>query len=231
MTDAGELATLAAHGITSISLAARAFNQDVKIGANAIVATSTFTKANGGTGTIGAAALAYRPTRMRSSVPAATGLGSWVQAKLEAMGREPDGVVIEHAPAQVALASLLANDPGTGSRNEAEAVASEAVQLASVQPNLESQLAALRRGFDGDLLGDFVARMPISSLAANDLGEDMPTVIGAPQEQIRSGPIERGDLRPLLMAQSMAAFGAKSGEGEWRERSAREAARFDYSAS
>jgi hypothetical protein len=44
-------------------------------------------------------------------------------------------------------------------------------------------------------------------------------------------PAELADLRPLLMAQSMAAFGVKSGEGTWKDGSIRDAPRFDYFAA
>ena len=60
-TDSGELKTLADHGITSISLASRAVEQNVKIGSNVVLATSTFTRANGSVGTVGDVALAYKP--------------------------------------------------------------------------------------------------------------------------------------------------------------------------
>lgn len=60
-TDNGELKSLADHGITSISLASRAVEQNVKIGSNIVLATSTFTRANGSVGTVGDVALAYKP--------------------------------------------------------------------------------------------------------------------------------------------------------------------------
>ncbi|WP_363737436.1 Ig-like domain-containing protein [Sphingobium sp. LMA1-1-1.1] len=60
-TDSGELKSLADHGITSISLSSRAVEQNVKIGSNVVLATSTFTRANGSVGTVGDVALAYKP--------------------------------------------------------------------------------------------------------------------------------------------------------------------------
>lgn len=61
ITDTGELKSLGNHGIASISLAGRAVEKGVKIGSNAIVATSTFTRADGSIGSLGDVALAYKP--------------------------------------------------------------------------------------------------------------------------------------------------------------------------
>ena len=60
-TDTGELKSLADHGIASISLASRAVEDNVKIGSNVVLATSTFTRSNGEIGTLGDVALAYKP--------------------------------------------------------------------------------------------------------------------------------------------------------------------------
>jgi hypothetical protein len=60
VTDAGELRNLSDLGITEINLTARAREATVKIGDNALVATTTFTR-NGVTATLGQAALAFKP--------------------------------------------------------------------------------------------------------------------------------------------------------------------------
>lgn len=61
VTDDGELKSLADHGVASISLAGRATEQEAKIGSNMVVATSTFTRADGSTGSLADVALSYRP--------------------------------------------------------------------------------------------------------------------------------------------------------------------------
>ena len=59
--------SLADHGIASISLAARAVEQTVEIGKNATLATSTFTRVNGETGTVGDVVLAYKPGKEKGA--------------------------------------------------------------------------------------------------------------------------------------------------------------------
>ncbi|WCM25838.1 cadherin domain-containing protein [Sphingomonas sp. QA11] len=241
VTDAGELKTLAEHGIASVSLSARALNQNVKVGANAVAATSTFTRVNGAVGTLGAAVLAYRPTRMRTTDPVPTALSSGLGTRPAQVGRELDNGVVENSAAQVPVLSLAANGPGEGVQRSQDlprepdvvpgTVAKDAGQPVLASQRLEAQFAALRRGLEGDLLENFIARMPIASLAANDVDERAQGAQDLPQEQAPSGPVEMSDLRPLLIAQTMAAFGARSGEGDWRERAGREAAHFDYFAA
>ncbi len=67
VTDAGELNTLAQVGITSISLAGRNLEGTAKVGENVLISTSTFTRSNGTTGTVGNAALAYTPGKEAAS--------------------------------------------------------------------------------------------------------------------------------------------------------------------
>ena len=61
MTDAGELKSLADHGIEEIGLSASAASGTAKLGQNLLLATATFKRANGTTGTVGNAALAFAP--------------------------------------------------------------------------------------------------------------------------------------------------------------------------
>jgi hypothetical protein len=61
VTDAGELKTLEEVGVTSISLTGRNLEGTAKLGDNVLISTSTFTRSNGSTGTVGNAALAYKP--------------------------------------------------------------------------------------------------------------------------------------------------------------------------
>ncbi|MBO9621149.1 MAG: hypothetical protein J7500_00215 [Sphingomonas sp.] len=62
VSDAGELRTLAAAGIKSIRVTGTASrDRAINIGDGAVLATASFTRTNGTTGTVGDAALAYRP--------------------------------------------------------------------------------------------------------------------------------------------------------------------------
>lgn len=61
VTDAGELKTLEEVGITEIGLAGRAVSGTAKIGDNVLISTATFKRSNGGTGTVGNVALAFKP--------------------------------------------------------------------------------------------------------------------------------------------------------------------------
>ncbi|HKX87889.1 MAG TPA: hypothetical protein VJM13_01650, partial [Sphingopyxis sp.] len=61
VSDAGELKTLAELGIKSIGLAAQHREGTAKVDSNILLSTAIFTRENGATGTLGNAALAYRP--------------------------------------------------------------------------------------------------------------------------------------------------------------------------
>ncbi|WP_390588499.1 putative Ig domain-containing protein [Erythrobacter sp. MTPC3] len=78
-TDAGELRTLEEAGIVSIRLDAVTANQNrVKLGKNALVATTSFVRSNGMTGTAADVSLAYRPaTAPATSAAFDVGTGSF----------------------------------------------------------------------------------------------------------------------------------------------------------
>jgi Ca2+-binding RTX toxin-like protein len=66
VTDAGELKSLSDHGIAAIGLSSAANRQTVKVGDNVVLSTGTFTRADGSTGTLADAALAFKPGRAAS---------------------------------------------------------------------------------------------------------------------------------------------------------------------
>jgi hypothetical protein len=68
VTESGELKTLAELGITEIGLAGRNVDGTAKLGDNVLISTSTFTRSNGSTGTVGNAALAYKPGKVSAVV-------------------------------------------------------------------------------------------------------------------------------------------------------------------
>ncbi len=61
-TDIGELGSLEDHGIASFNLFGNANDSRVKVGKNVLLSTSTFTRTNGSTGTIGDTTLSYTPS-------------------------------------------------------------------------------------------------------------------------------------------------------------------------
>jgi Ca2+-binding RTX toxin-like protein len=176
-TDAGELKTLADHGIASIGLSSAPNRQTAKIGDNVVLSTGTFTRTDGSTGTLADAALAFRP-----------------------------------------------------GRGGAAAAADAGVDVAE----LERRLETLRSGIDGPLLGagDF-PRGPFPTLPRDgetgDGAED-PAGADAGDASAASAAADLVDRRTALIAQDMAAFGAASGEAEWRLRERGQTPHFDYFA-
>ena len=69
ISDAGEVKSLADHGITEIGLMGRAVEGKAKPGQNIVLATSTFKRSDGSSGTVGDVALAFEPS---SKKPGAT---------------------------------------------------------------------------------------------------------------------------------------------------------------
>jgi hypothetical protein len=216
VTDAGELETLAQHGIVSINLSARAANEIHKIGENALLATSTFTRSNGSVATLGSVMLAYRPSAVRIPSSMMSGLlAEKLRIRREFLGLSVDDV-----------ATLSdENEPNTGT---------QVTQNLAPRPDLSAGYLAPDSGNVDSALADSAA-LPLSApkiaaklalLRQTMMGDALPLTDAAP-----SGSVESADLRPLLMAQSMAAFGVRSGEGEWKDRSARDVARFDYFAA
>ncbi len=59
ISEEGELASLGDHGIASVELAQLATSTKVKVGQNTLVATSSFTRTDGSTGSVGDAAFAF----------------------------------------------------------------------------------------------------------------------------------------------------------------------------
>jgi Ca2+-binding RTX toxin-like protein len=76
-TDEGELKALAEHGIASIGLAGLAGEAKGRVGENMLLATSTFTRSDGSVGTVGDAALAFKPA------------GTGIDARVYADGLDP----------------------------------------------------------------------------------------------------------------------------------------------
>ncbi|MGV3555286.1 MAG: Ig-like domain-containing protein [Croceibacterium sp.] len=66
-TDAGELRSLTAHGIASISIRAAASEDTQKVGRNVLLSTAIFNRTNGSTGTFGNVAFGFKPSHQSPS--------------------------------------------------------------------------------------------------------------------------------------------------------------------
>ncbi|HVJ02616.1 MAG TPA: hypothetical protein VM662_10560, partial [Sphingomonas sp.] len=91
VSDAGELRTLAEAGIKSVRVNGTAApNRAINIGDSAVLATASFTRTNGTTGTVGDVALAYRPGSGHSVASSFTRIiGNYVSDKRAMFAPEP----------------------------------------------------------------------------------------------------------------------------------------------
>jgi hypothetical protein len=113
VTDQGELKTLTDVGIAEISLAARNNSATVKPGQNIVVATSTFKRTNGTTGTIGDVALAFDPSSTRPKAATTTTeatLTNLGNAQLHAIRNALGTRGISEQPEQMQTSSALDPD-------------------------------------------------------------------------------------------------------------------------
>ncbi|PSJ40786.1 hypothetical protein C7I55_10850 [Sphingomonas deserti] len=200
ITDAGELRTLGDQAITSISLGGRATQETVKIGQSALVATGTFTLADGSVRTLGDAALGFRPAGAQASAAGGTGTGG-IAPRVSV-----DGVD-----------TLLAETLRMGLD------ARQARGLSGVPAGADPfDFYANAAANDADAGAD--------DAAVAQRRQDLPVLLAASEDDGGATDTELGIGRRLaLMAQDMAAFGVESGEGDWRGRTAMPA-RFDFHA-
>ncbi len=113
ITDEGELLTLTQASVTEINLNGRDNSQRVKPGENLLIATTTFTRANGTTGSVGDVALAFDPSSTR---PRPATVSTWSQEQSSGL-RERQFEAMREALTSVgetvrgAAAMMLAHDP------------------------------------------------------------------------------------------------------------------------
>ncbi|HEX8626312.1 MAG TPA: hypothetical protein VF782_14720, partial [Allosphingosinicella sp.] len=217
-TDAGELKTLTELNIASIDLASTPTQQKVKVGDNILLATGSFTLADGTVRSLGDAALAFRPSLGPAAASSASGTGPGDDL--------PEGLR-EGVPGREDLRHKRAD---------------EHEPLRDLQRELAS---ALRAGLGGDRLSvgasglslglppgtnpfDYFAGVPAET-AGHMAGMQRP----AAGEDGSSEPPADGqaslDLKVALMVQTMAAFTRSQGEGDWHNRD-RDPPRFEYFA-
>ncbi|HEX8625649.1 MAG TPA: hypothetical protein VF782_11290, partial [Allosphingosinicella sp.] len=235
VTDAGELKTLTELNIASIDLASTPTQQKVKVGDNILLATGSFTLADGTVRSLGDAALAFEPAR---------GSASFVGAAGDAFDLNlPDGFrdgppfhgparlarpfeAQEMMEAQLELTSALRS--GLGNNRFSVGATGLSFEIPA-EMNPFDYFADLETGFipvsapvaSARALGLHRQDIPEMQVAA-DLGEDAHVAPGA-----GSGSI--GDLQVAHMVQTMAAFGRSQGEAERNNRD-RDMPRFDYFA-
>jgi Ca2+-binding RTX toxin-like protein len=206
VTDAGELQSLADRGIASVGLAARAAAEStVKIGRNALLSTSTFTRTDGSVGSVGDAALAFQAGKSSGGIEAAV-------RQIAA-----DAGADAAAPAE-------AHDRALGERLESLRAGLNSrpfLSLAADGDEVFDRFARRQAAAAGTETS--VKRMDVPALQV-PVNEAEPV-----QAEAASVVPAADDLRLAKMVQDMASFGLRSGEGEWKNRG-QTAQKFDYFA-
>ncbi|MET1111292.1 MAG: putative Ig domain-containing protein, partial [Allosphingosinicella sp.] len=247
-TDAGELRTLQSLNIASIDLAGSATQQSVKPGQNILLATGSFTLADGTVRSLGDAALAFRPSGGGGGVAAAAsvaarafdlGLPEGFRAGLPRQLRTAE--LQDVMDAQQALDSSV--PPGFGGLPAQESLATQLGLTSSLRAGLgDDRLSVgsaglslgLPPGVDPfDYFADLPGQTAPAAQSASGTGlqrQDIPAMQLADADSAPSASLAPSDdLKVARMVQTMAAFGRSQGEGDWTSRQ-REAPRFDYFA-
>ncbi|HZG08769.1 MAG TPA: tandem-95 repeat protein, partial [Allosphingosinicella sp.] len=248
VTDAGELVSLAEIGITEIGLSGHAAKTTAKAGENILVSTATFTRADGSSGTLGNVALAYKPGSKPAAAAGAGMLDRSVPMPFDADSVEPvrdpfddDDAGFGGAPgpgagerlAQAGSMRLGSDDAGARlAATLANSLGGNPLSLrADVDPfDYYSQQQAVE-GEAGPPSHD--AGMPwarqdlpeLRVLAGTDSSEADAGVEGA-----GAPTVDLAERQVMRMTQDIAAFGARSGETDWRSGDRSGHTRFDYFA-
>lgn len=244
ITDAGELKALEEVGITSIGLTGRNLEGSAKVGDNVLISTSTFTRSNGSTGTLGNAALAYKPGRVSAAID---GLFNGDGSRL----LQPDRLIPENPDFELGDAIGAAD---LGVVNNGPTTAEQAVAILSgtksgggflVPPlNMFESGPAIVNIFDyyeqpsERTTSDATTGNEQTSLRLADaidapaITQDLPTSARTISiDDVLLTPHSSPDTSARLLAiiaQDMAAFGARSGENElsWRREGAGKSVEF-----
>ena len=145
VTDAGELLTLTAAGLTSIKLTATAARDyAIKAGDNAVISTATFTRTNGSIGTLGNVSLGYVPgaAPISSSARGAPLVGGSTGADPRDGGFGRDGMI---------GGSVSINPPA----DDAEFGAAPVAAASAIDPAISAAIAALRGAAGNSELSPF----------------------------------------------------------------------------
>ena len=195
-TDAGELVSLSDLGIASIGLAAQATNNKAKIGQNVVAATATFTRQDGTIASLGAATLAFTPA-----------MGGGTATSRAALPPSP-------------------TDPANDFDDRLRALQNA---LAPTQQRILSRFLSTDGRDDVFQMLDQQQQQQLGDTAGADRTvvspEQLPREpfsISDPQRQ--AGPLmpdSISDPRLAQMVQTMASFGARAGENDWKDRHGR----------
>jgi hypothetical protein len=202
ITDSGELKTLRDLNIASIDLAAAATQQSVKPGQNILLATGSFTLADGTVRSLGDSALAFRPSRGGAG---AAGAGSDSARFVPDGVRRPVDEIGQLTGPTPDLTSALRSGLGKGGP--------------SMGPS------GLSFGLPPEVNPfDYFAGAERSERGSQDQPGEGDAEAGP-----ADGGLSSLDLKVARMIQSMAVFGRSQGEAELHDR-ARDTPRFDYFA-
>jgi Ca2+-binding RTX toxin-like protein len=210
VTDAGELSSLADRNIAAIGLGGRAVEAAVEIGRNAMLATSTFTRTDGSTGSVGDAALAFRPGKQGSGL--LDGIVAAARAADAGSEAEPDGAE-QVAALRAGLSSRPFGDLDLGGSSLFERYATIAPQIAEIIGAASASSQA------GALAEPVASRMDLPRMAVEAADEAPATAVG-----------DVADLQLARIVQDMASFGPRSGEGDWRRGQQPHQSHVDYFA-
>lgn len=244
VTDIGELKTLDELGITEIGLAGRNIDGTAKVGDNVLISTATFTRANGAIGTLGNAALAYKPGSVSASIDDIAGSNGRFTLPERVVAEdaefEPGGIVdqaigarapTEGSAADQAAAILRGENAGSRFGMPQIDMLANGRDVVNIFDYYEQPDATTNAGISS---GNVPTTLRLADLVdAPMLTHDLPVSLQVTDvENLLShagDPLDPSARLVALMVQDMSAFGAKSGESDlsWRRDGARP---FDYFA-
>jgi hypothetical protein len=241
VTDAGELKTLAEHGITEIGLRGQNREGTADVGDNVLLSTATFKRENGSTGTLGNVALAYKPGKGSTGNGAGIGRGDGDGI----LNRPPiPGEISINEPVDLTLLSevaggVIGGDVPTGDATSTSqsAEALVAALRSSVSPGLgslnslsfDSNIPANVDPFDYfsdtelDLAAFAIGRA--ESVEADSIAGEAVMREGVESKELDTAAAQpattalNSDKTLALITQDMAAFGPRTGEDDlaWRK--------------
>lgn len=238
VTDIGELKTLDDLGITEIGLAGRNIDGTAKVGDNVLISTATFTRTNGAIGTLGNAALAYKPGSISATIDGIAGSNSRFALPERVVGDdvefEPGGIInqaigaraaTQGSAADQAAAILRGGSAGNGLGLPQIGMLENGRDIVNIFDYYEQPDATTNAGISS---GNVPTTLRLADLVdAPMLTQDLPVSVQVTDvENLLShagDPLDPSARLVALMVQDMSAFGAKSGENDlsWRRDGAR----------
>ena len=242
VTDAGELKTLAEVGIAEISLRAQNREGSAGVGDNILLGTSSFTRANGSTGTVGNAVLAYRPgtgtpvaparnrggfDRMPFDFPTESSISDDIIARNSNVAGEIGSLVAALRNRQgSSLSGFGLQLPGNIDPFDYYAQPLQPIPAIAQPAGLDSSIAAMKSGGSNPTLpvmdvlpqgwndGSAASKSEPTGVINRPVMDALPKDWVDESDLVSSEPAAPAnvDRRLALMRQDMAAFGAMTGE-------------------